>query len=384
MKVMISTIARFHAFSLAEQLQKQKHLHKLIVGYFNREKNAKGYDIDKNKVVRNIIPIVIGHLPNRVLILRRWRFQAQYLTCELHDLWARAKLEPCHIFVGWSSFSLHTLRKAKALGAVTIVERGSAHMLAQKEILEREYAEFGIPKKVVSEKVLEKELHEYEESDYISIPSTFARRTFLEKGVPEEKLIQIPYGVSLEHFRPVPKEDDVFRVMHIGGNLQKGTHLLLQAMSELNLKNAELMIIGRIEEPVRPLFQRYKGTLKIFPGFPHTELYKHFSQGSVYVLPSIQEGMAMVQAEAMACGLPLICSTNTGGEDLIRDGIDGFVVPVRDVEALKEKILYLYEHENERREMGRNALQRVKEFTWDRYGERVVEAYRRTLKLRGR
>ena len=90
----------------------------------------------------------------------------------------------------------------------------------------------------------------------------------------------------------------------------------------------------------------------------------------------------MVQAEAMACGLPVICSTNTGGEDIIRDGIDGFVVPVRDVEALKEKILYLYEHEEERREMGRNALERAKGFTWDRYGERVVEAYKRILRLR--
>lgn len=87
----------------------------------------------------------------------------------------------------------------------------------------------------------------------------------------------------------------------------------------------------------------------------------------------------MVQAEAMACGVPVICSTNTGGEDIIRDGVDGFVVPVRDVEALKEKILYLYEHEEERRAMGRSALKRAREFTWDRYGERVVETYRNLL-----
>ena len=67
------------------------------------------------------------------------------------------------------------------------------------------------------------------------------------------------------------------------------------------------------------------------------------------------------------------------GGRILYDGIDGFVVPVRDVEALKEKILYLYEHEKERREMGRNALQRAKEFTWDRYGERMVETYRKIL-----
>lgn len=379
MKVIISSISRTRAFSLAEQLQKRGYLHKLIVGYFNPKKNAKDYNISRKKVIRNIIPVIIGHLPNRVSALRRWKFQAQYLSCELHDLWAKTQLEPSDIFVGWSSFSLHTLRRARALGAVTIVERGSTHMLAQKEILEKEYTRFGIRMKAVDEKVVEKELQEYQEADYISIRSTFVRRTFLEKGIPEDKLIQIPYGVSLDHFKPIPKEDKAFRVMHIGGNLRKGTHYLLQAMSELNLRNAELTLIGGIKEPIRPFLQRYRGIVKVFPGFPHTELYRYYSQSSVYVLPSIEEGLAMVQAEAMACGLPVICSTNTGGEDIIRDSVDGFVVPVRDVEALKEKILYLYEHEEERKEMGRNALERAKEFTWDRYGESVVEAYKKIL-----
>lgn len=379
MKVIISSISRTRAFSLAEQLQKRGYLHKLIVGYFNPKKNAKGYDIDRKKVARNIIPIIIGHLPNRVSALRRWRFQAQYVSCELHDLWAKIQLEPSDIFVGWSSFSLHTLRRARALGAVTIVERGSTHILAQKEILEREYAQFGIRKNVVDEKVVEKELQEYEEADYISIRSTFVRRTFLEKGIPEKKLIQIPYGVSLDHFKPIPKEDKVFRVMHIGGTFRKGTHYLLQAISELNLRKAELMLIGDIEESVEPFVQEYRGTLKVFPGVPHIELYRYYSRSSIYVLPSIEEGLAVVQVEAMACGLPVICSTNTGGEDIIRDGVDGFVVPVRDVGALKEKILYLYEHEEERKEMGRNALERAKEVTWDRYGERMVQAYKKIL-----
>lgn len=379
MKVIISTVSRFWAFSLAEQLDKRGHLDKLIVGYFNPKKNAKGYGINRSKVVKCIIPMVIGHLPRRVSILRRWKFEAQYISCELHDLWARMQLDPCDIFVGWSSFSLHTLRKAKALGAIAIVERGSCHMLTQKEILEEEYARFGVRKKVVDERVLEKELQEYGEADYIFIPSTFVRRTFLEKDIPERKLIQIPYGVSLDHFKPIPKEDRVFRVMHIGCNLGKGTHYLFQAMTELNLENAELMLIGRIKEPIKSLLRRYRGTIKLLSRLRHTELYKYYSQSSVYVLPSIEEGLALVQSEAMACGVPVICSTNTGGEDIIRDGVDGFVVPVRDVEALKEKILYLYEHEEECKEMGRNALERAKEFTWDRYGERMVEAYKKIL-----
>jgi glycosyltransferase involved in cell wall biosynthesis len=89
-------------------------------------------------------------------------------------------------------------------------------------------------------------------------------------------------------------------------------------------------------------------------------------------MPSLEEGFAMVQFQAMACGLPLICTTNTGGEDLItKDGEEGYVVPIRDVEALKEKILYLYENQDIAKEMGQKAKQKVENgFTWDNYGDR--------------
>jgi len=91
----------------------------------------------------------------------------------------------------------------------------------------------------------------------------------------------------------------------------------------------------------------------------------------------------MVQAEVMACGVPVICSDSTGGEEISRHGVDGFVVPTRDVHSLMERILYLYEHEEMRKRMGRQARARVKTFTWDQYGRRVAAAYR-TLLQRGK
>jgi glycosyltransferase involved in cell wall biosynthesis len=379
MKIIISTPQRFWAFSLAEQLQKRGMLQKLIAGYFNTKRNAKGYVIDQNKVVRNLLPIAMGHLPNRVPLLKPLSGGAQYLAHELHDLWAGTQMEPCDIFVGWSGFSLRSMRKAKTLGARTVLERGSTHMLFQREILEAEYGRFGIKKRIVAPRVLAKELREYEEADYIAIPSSFVKKTFLEKGVPENKLIQIPYGVSLAHFRPAAKQDNVFRVMHIGGNLRKGTHYLLQAMNELKLRNAELMLIGRLEAPVRGLLNTYRGNIKWYAGISHWRLHQYYSQSSVYVLPSIEEGLAMVQAEAMACGIPVVCSANTGGEDIIRDGVDGFIVPTRDVQSLKERVLNLYEHEQMRMRMGRQARARAKRFTWDRYGRQVTAAYRTIL-----
>lgn len=97
------------------------------------------------------------------------------------------------------------------------------------------------------------------------------------------------------------------------------------------------------------------------------------------------KGLATVQGQAMACGLPVIATTNTGGEDLFTDGVEGFVVPIRSPEAIREKVLYLYEHPEVREEMSRAALQRVQQLGgWNDYGERMVATYEQALARRGK
>jgi glycosyltransferase involved in cell wall biosynthesis len=109
-------------------------------------------------------------------------------------------------------------------------------------------------------------------------------------------------------------------------------------------------------------------------------LHKYYAQGSVFCLASIEEGLAMVQVQAMACGLPVICTTNTGGADLVREGQDGFILPIRDVDAIKEKILYCYENPEACRSMGASARLRVQDgFSWADYGKKMIAAYRKVL-----
>jgi glycosyltransferase involved in cell wall biosynthesis len=196
-------------------------------------------------------------------------------------------------------------------------------------------------------------------------------------------LIQVPYGVNLANFYPVPKQEKIFRVIHCGNlSLRKGVHYLLQAFAELRLPGAELWLIGPLSEEIRPFLQRFDSpAIRHLGPFPEKGLYKYYSQGSVFCLASIEEGLAMVQAQAMACGLPAIITTNTGGADIIREGLDGFIIPIRDVAALKEKMLYFYENPEERRRMGEAARQRVQTgFSWADYGNRMMAEYQRILR----
>jgi glycosyltransferase involved in cell wall biosynthesis len=285
------------------------------------------------------------------------------------------------LFVGWSSFCEQSLKRAAGAGAVTVVERGSAHIAYQRDILREEYELQGIWAELPDPHIVERETREYALADYISVPSSFARRTFLDAGVPAERLICLPYGVDVTEFAAVPRNDDVFRLVYAGGmTLQKGVHYLLQAFAGLRLPRAELWLIGAMAPEIEPFFRRYAGTFRYIPHVPQAQLRSLYGQCSAFALCSVQDGFGMVLLQAMSCGLPLITTTNTGGPDVIEEGIDGFVIPIRDVERLQERILELYESPERCRDMGMRARRKVEaQFSWDHYGAHVVDAYRRAV-----
>jgi len=378
MKVIVSAGGRFHAFHLAEQLEKRGYLYKFITTRFNPQ-----YDrISPSKVKTQVFPEIIDRFhwrfrsilnPYHVYLVKDTTFDlltANYLSnyCRNYD-----------IFVGFASFSLYSMRKAKKAGCLTVLERGSSHISFQVELLKEEYSKFGVDFRM-PRRLVERQLEEYEESDYICIPSDFVYKSFVAKGVSPEKLLKIPYGGNLRFLKETPKEDNVFRIIFVGIiSLQKGIPYLLQAFQNLRLKNSELLLIGPISRETKPILRRYGGYFKYLGSLSQEELYKYYSNSSIFILPSIQEGFGMVIGEAMSCGLPVITTTNTGGNEIIRNGIDGFIIPIRSIDALKEKILFFYENEEARIAMGRSGAEYIKNFTWDRYGENIVENYERLL-----
>ena len=112
------------------------------------------------------------------------------------------------------------------------------------------------------------------------------------------------------------------------------------------------------------------------------ELSKYYSYSDLFITCSIEEGLSMVQLQAMACGLPVICTKNSGGEEIIKDGIDGYILPIRDMEELKRKILYLYENKSVCNQMGKMAQKKIiNAFSWERYGKNVISTYDKLLNL---
>jgi glycosyltransferase involved in cell wall biosynthesis len=299
----------------------------------------------------------------------------------LFDLVSSLYLNECNILHVISSQGTRTLQKAKKKGTIIIVDERGAHPTHRRKLLEEEYARFRCSSS--TEEFFENiRKQEYELADFILVPSQYVFDSFVKMGINEHKLFIVPYGVDLGVFQQIPKIDKTFRVLYVGRvSLAKGVHYLLEAYRQLELKNAELLLIGQIEEVFKPILKKYAGIFKHISNVSNKELYKFYSNSSVFVLPSLSDSFGLVSLEAMACGLPIIVTENCGA--VTRDGKDGFVIPIRDVKALKEKILTLYENEDLRQQMGNSAKEYIKNFTWEHYGQKVVQAYREIARIRG-
>lgn len=380
MKVAVASAGPFHAFDLARQMERRGHLEHLYTAY----PSWRVEGMPREKVSTFPWLMAPAMLANR-FGFNRVRDGLNVPMIDTFDRWMAERLAPCDVFHCLSSFGLQSHRAARSKhGALTVCDRGSAHIEYQDEILREEFARFGARFPGIDSRVVDRELEEYASCDLIFVPSSFAMRTFADKGVPRDKLRLNPYGVDLAMFHREPKRDSTFRVLFVGTvSLQKGLPYLFEAMTGLGHPDAELVVIGALEAEMRPIMAKYEGTYRYFGAVARSELHKHYSQASVLVLPSIQEGLALVQAQAMACGVPVIASENTGAADLFTDGVEGFIVPVRDARAIREKILTLYENPAMRDRMGEAALARVRKIGgWDDYGARAATYYREALELR--
>ncbi|MEW6003364.1 MAG: glycosyltransferase [Nitrospirota bacterium] len=282
----------------------------------------------------------------------------------------------CDVFHGWNNQALRSVKAAKKIGAKTILECGSTHRLFREEILDEEYRRFGIEVDKPPEYARRSSLEEFFLADFIFLPSEFAKKTFIQAGVSEHKLFVINRGVNLEKFKFNGVKNKKFRVLFVGRIcLRKGIQYLLEAWKELKLKDAELLLVGSIDEKMKPLLSTYTHVENIiFSGFlkDPSEVYK---EATIFVFPSLEEGSAKVTYEAMASGLPVITTENSGS--IVRDGLDGFIVPLRDSKVIKDKILYCYSNPEMVERMRLKARENIKHYSWQRYRDTLIDAYNR-------
>ena len=288
------------------------------------------------------------------------------------------------VFHGLMGASAACLKAARRLGAVTIVENPALHLQQWQDEVIAECRRFGIRPRdcsaVLPASLIRRARREYELCDKIMVLSSVARRSFETFG-DAAKTVVVPPGVDHVFFAPPPgpKPPALFRACYVGRiEVAKGVGYLLQAWKRLALPRAELLLVGEVKPEMESLLSRYADDhVRLAGALPPAEVASCYRESTVFVFPSVNEGLALVLLEAMASGLPVIASDKSGAEDCVAQGTEGFVVGARDADALADRILWCYEHPEEAASMGRAARARIEQqFTLEHYAERQIACYR--------
>lgn len=321
MKITIVVGGRWHAFDLARELHRQGHLHRLITNYPRWFVTRWG--IPAERVVS--LPLTfwlvkaIYKMGGEALMMRcQWRVHRWFAHRAVRHL------QGSELIHGWSSFSEPSLLWAKKHGIPTVLERSSAHILEQSRLLRTEHSRLGIQWAATHPKIEAMEASEYELCTKVAVPSLFVERSFLDRGYNKEKLFRNAFGVNLENFFPPQQPPqkpghDNFNVIYAGAmSVQKGVHNLIDGFNLAQIRGAQLTLLGGATKELKASIRKHPTSIRFLGHRPQSELTSHYHKAHCFVMASIQEGMAMVQLQALACGLPLICTTNSGGEDLLR------------------------------------------------------------------
>ncbi len=338
-KVVYSAPNRAHHYGYARELHKAGMLKAFVSGFPRYSPRAPIPEI--GKALRRVDQIQTLYLASQKFGMFDWASDelAHWSKIQL-DHGARSPLQGADIFLYYNGCGLHSARRFRQNGGITIVEAVNCHVQVQEQLMQEEFQRLGLTWTPFHHRETRRRVAEVEEADYILLPSTFVARSFLAQGIPAERLLRVPYPMQkvagASEVVPRPALDEgIFRVLYVGSvSIRKGLRYLIEAFRQLKHPKKELWIVGPttntrgLENLSLPEEVKFLGVLK------GNDLQAAYLKATVFCLPSIEEGQALVLSEALTYGLPVIATENTGIEDLMADGKGAMVVPIRDAAAI--------------------------------------------------
>lgn len=336
-------------------------------------------DLDGSRILMNPIPSGIVEIVERITTERRTRDKWLFWANDRFDRWVAERLPTLgNVAFGYESSSLHTFRRALESGLPRIMYQPIACAEDAQEILGEEalrVPEFAsslrynwFPPSELARRREERHL-----ADLILCASSFTKRSLVRQGVAPEKVIVEPYGVDARDFRPSLEKFPRFSIIWAGSFSQtKGIGYLLEALAANPSLGAELVLAG-YPSGVDPV-ARYEKSIRVrrLGHITRAELGAIMAKCHVHVFPTLLDGFGRNLIEAMASGLPVISTPNCAGPDLIEDGVTGFIVPIRDSDAITDKLCWVFEHPDEAQSMGMRARDRVRGLTKPDYRRRFA------------
>src|SRR5882672_1092863 len=325
--------------------------------------------------IPQLIRAVASHITNDEILLDKfWWWAERSFDQKVARNWAGE----APFLYGFELASAETFREQKRRGGHTILSQLIAHHKTLLGLMKEEMERY--PDAVTdydrhlfetAGRVNRLKDEQFELSDLIMANSDFVKQSFVNAGIAEEKIVVVP-GAAPILVQAAPGKRKPYRVIFLSAgsqSIRKGTPYLLEAWRQLKTHaGAELWLVGKSTLPPR-LLNDLPGTVVVKSTVSQAQLFDLYTKASVLVLPSLCEGFALVILEAMAHGLPVITTANSGCGNFVEDGVNGWIVPIRDADALARRMDSCIENTDDLAEMGEVSLLKASSWTWDDYSE---------------
>jgi glycosyltransferase involved in cell wall biosynthesis len=370
---------RFHAFDLARGLARRGHEVVIFTNY--PAWAAARFDIRPAQVrsawAHGAVVRALPYMP-----VPRSSGRTDVWLHQTFGRWAARALEgrSWDVVHCWSGVSEELLRSDRIDARCRLLMRGSAHIAVQDQILRDEEARTGAKLDRPSPWMVAREIREYALADRVLVLSDFARRSFESQGYPSERLLTVPLGVDVQAFRPARgavaararriKGGQPLRVLYAGAlSLRKGLWDLAEATRLAADVPFELRLAGTMLPEAGPVVDRMAGDVVRLGKIDQSDLPAVYGDADLFVFPTLEDGFGMVLTQAKAAGLPVLCTDHCAGPDLIREGVDGWVVPIRAPEALAARLRWCHEHRDQFAAMADNVATAFRPRDWSAVAE---------------
>jgi glycosyltransferase involved in cell wall biosynthesis len=348
LKIAIVVQGRFHAFDLGRALEARGHDVTIFTNYPRWAVRRFGVDPER---VRSFVRHGIATRAYRRTGSLGLSQRCDPAAHRWFGRWAARELgrESWDVIHCWSGVSEEILRSPAAGNAQTMLMRGSSHIVTQRRLLDEESRRVGADLDRPGDWMVARECREYELADRIVVLSSFSARTFVSEGVSPERLDVLPLGVDVEAFRAdvatmERRQQRVMRgdpltVLYVGAlSFRKGLWDLMQVARSPKVSTIRFRLVGNIMHEARPLLASLPGNVEIAGKVPQSALRQFYDDADVFLFPTIEDGFPVVLAQAHAAGLPIITTPNGAGHDIVRTERDGWIVPIRDPQAIVDRL----------------------------------------------
>ncbi len=393
MKILISNPSKQYSHQTVKALM-QKHTVIFATSFWHKPQNVIGKILrlfpllrkELDKKTDSSIPVeyvythwsgILYKFFGRFLIkdVEQWSFMED----RIHDQWVSRKIRKWQpqLVIGYEKSCLKTFTVARSLGITTLLDVAQVHT-GFIEMLRNRYSFF---KTISGTESLFQKIHlrkkqEYDLANHIMVLSSFAQQTFINNGIEAHKISKVHLGFNPNQFQIknflISSEDAPLRLIFVGiVTLRKGIALLVEVMQELLPFPIELLIVGpRGDASYLVNTKSEYRNIKYLEYLSHNDLVKALQESDVLVMPSYLDSWAAVVVEAMACGLPVIVSDNTGAKDIVNDS-NGIIISTGNKEQLKQAVLFYFNNKIEVNLMGKAAAKKATQYSWINYYQEI-------------